>query len=753
VVTVSPRVVAGSNVSDREGRVQDCNSKEEREIKGNSNIVRNGDNKTETTRQHPVTTHQQSESVTDTLTDNSINAAPEEKPIDEPLLDVKQEMAPQSAVSVGERKVSQAAKAMEKINAAQQALKQQQNVAPSAKQGLEGIVHVTPKTPLSHAAGTPGLGGPAPHIPPPSSPKEESGPKLATVRRAAEKFERHTAVLNSKSVSDLTFSPNIRGRSKSIGDALRTRFVEDQVPDKKGGPLPWAGRSPPTVKRKEGMRGYALQMSKSSDSITAAKLLAKARAENSYFGQHRINQNLSKSVERQIDVYTKTKDEIRKILNLAKAGSVTDRVALFTRLKDYEAEPVDPEQKAEAIRMEIVNARAEAQAKQQDTVSDTEIEFQSPIESKVRPLKIPLNIKENLSQPGSPATTLRINQSATSQDSPKKERRLSIEDLPSIKSKIQSYNTGVEDTTAPDETKDEFTTKPKPILKSDKERSRSPRKTPKAPKLLSDHYLAPNQTMQIYAQSATDMSATEDESEISRRETGKKVSVVMDDSFEPGPTLLQVPTKPLAEARPGIMKSKSFASPGQYEGSIEESSGKKLQMMAFFGQGAATQQKTVRISEKPPAKSASINSINDEAMDDEEDLTDIDAEFESLLNKTFEMESRRLAQREEPQHGRRHSEKVGVCAPAHTGTAGSSRGDHSLRRSSSYGQCIGGSRHARDVSDSVGMQPVTGHRHSHTQGYTGLATEAGGTQPRRETGGTPSPTQSEYDTCDPWEDY
>jgi len=281
-------------------------------------------------------------------------------------------------------------------------------------------------------------------------------------------------------------------------------------------------------------------------------------------------------------------------------------------------------------------------------------------------------------------------------------------------------------------------------------------KTPKAPKLLSDHYLAPNQTMQIYAQSATDMSATEDESEISRRETGKKVSVVMDDSFEPGPTLLQVPTKPLAEARPGIMKSKSFASSGQYEGSIEESSGKKLQMMAFFGQGAATQQKTVRISEKPPAKSASINSINDEAMDDEEDLTDIDAEFESLLNKTFEMESRRLAQREEPQHGRRHSEKVNSAVSAHTGDRGTSLGgDHSLslRRSSSYGQCIGGSRHARDVSDSVGMQPVTGHRHSHTQGYPGLATEAGGTQARKETGGTPSPTQSEYDTCDPWEDY
>merc|ERR1719234_809638 len=42
-------------------------------------------------------------------------------------------------------KESQAAKALEKINAVQQALKQQ-NSNVSAKQTLEGIMHVTPKT-------------------------------------------------------------------------------------------------------------------------------------------------------------------------------------------------------------------------------------------------------------------------------------------------------------------------------------------------------------------------------------------------------------------------------------------------------------------------------------------------------------------------------------------------------------------------------------------------------------------------------
>merc|ERR1719273_2257857 len=405
--------------------------------------------------------------------------------------------------------------------------------------------------------------------------KEVESPKIATVRRAAERFERHTALMNSKSVSDLTFSSAIRGRSKSIGDALRTRFVEDQEPDSRG-PLPWAGKSPPASRRKEGVsKGYALQMSKSCDSITAAKMLAKARAENS--GHARINQNFSKSIERQIDVYSKTKEDIRKILDLAKGRSIKDRVSLFDNLKDLEPEPVDPEAKAEAIRMEIVNARAQARAESQESVSDGEIGLKSPIESKVKPI----SRKPSMSEKGKPASsgnTLRINQ--TPQDSPRRERRPSIEDLPSVRTKIKSYI----DTTA-DEMRED-SAKPKPILKSEKERSRSPRKSTKAPKLLGDHFLSPNQSVQIYAQSATDLSATEDESEISRKDPVKKLSVVLAEQPEPGPVLLQVPPKPSAEARPGIMKSKSFASSsGQYECSIDESSGKKMQMMAFFGQG------------------------------------------------------------------------------------------------------------------------------------------------------------------------
>ena len=677
----------------------------------------------------------------------------------EPAARAAHQMAPQPALSQMQRKPeakeSQAAKALEKINAAQQALKQQNNV--SAKQTLEGIMHVTPKTSNSQTVPEQVIAVSLPRAKVASS--KDDSPKIATVRRAAERFERHTALMNSKSVSDLTFSPAIRGRSKSIGDALRTRFVEDQEPDSRG-PLPWAGKSPPASRRKEGVsKGYALQMSKSCDSITAAKMLAKARAENS--GHARINQNFSKSIERQIDVYSKTKEDIRKILNLAKVGSIKDRVSLFDNLKDLEPEPVDPEKKAEAIRMEIVNARAQARAQSQESVSDTEIEFQAPIESKVKSLKISRKPSmSEKSQPTGSSNTLRINQS---QDSPRRERRPSIEDLPSVRTKIKSYI----DTAADEE-------KPKPILKNEKERSRSPRKSTKAPKLLGDHFLSPNQSVQIYAQSATDLSATEDECETSRREPAKKLSVVLAEQPEPGPILLQVPPKPSAEARPGIMKSKSFASSsGQYECSIDESSGKKMQMMAFFGQGGEKQpQKTVRIKERQ-VRSSSISSITDELMaEEEEDLEDIDAEFESLLNKTFEKESRRLMTADESEvPGRRSREKAkssqesaasqtrrggrGTVSMDMSSAAGHFqqhlRKSNSIGNSSSGGLLRGASRDDSSVSSEVGgaiMYPSPVIRQKNFDPVGALPTSAG----RREAH-SPSPTQSEYDTCDPWDDY
>ena len=659
-----------------------------------------------------------------------------------------------------ENREVEAAKAMDKIKSVQQSMRTQpkNHSLASAKQSLEGLVHVTQNVVNSQTVPEQVMSVSLPKTKQHSL--HEDSPKIATVRRAAEKFERHTALMNSKSVTDLTFSPTIRGRSKSIGDALRTRFVEDQEPEKGGVHMPWAGNSPQVQRRNEKGRGYALQQSKSMDSITAAKMLAKARAENS--GNNlRINQNFSKSIEQQIDVYSKTKEEIRKILNLAKVGSVTDRVALFHRLKDQEPEAVDPEEKAEAIRLEIANARAQALAeKSKASDSDTEIEFQEPIESKVKPLKIPMKQKVvEKPQPGSPGNSLRINSS--SQDLSKRERRPSIEDLPSVKAKISNYVTAAEEVKSIPKNEEEGV-RPKPILKNDKERSGSPRKTTKAPRRLSSHYLAPDQSIQIYAQSATDVSATEDESEMSRhysveprksrspeKRMNRKVSLA--ERPDPGPVLLQVPPQPSAEAKPGIMKSKSFASSsGQYECSINESAGKKMQMLAFFKEGGQPQQqKTVRIKDTKRTRSSSITSVNDEIMGEDE-LVDIDAEFDRLLNKTFEKESRQL--------------QAADCVPKKAEGAGlddrqtrrgrgtvsmdmsALGGQRSLRKSASFG-----------VSDSSAMYPGQAPV-IRQKNLTDPLGSLPSSQSKRD-GGLPrsqhssSPTQSEYDTCDPWDDY
>ena len=174
-----------------------------------------------------------------------------------------------------------------------------------------------------------------------------------------------------------------------------------------------------------------------------------------------------------------------------------------------------------------------------------------------------------------------------------------------------------------------------PILKRReliKERSKSPKK--KAPKPVGDQYLSAEQNFKINILSATDMSATEDESETSKSLRNRR-SILK--QMEDQPTFLKIPPKQVTESRPGIIKSKSFANPGQFECSIEESAGKKLQMLSFFSNSSNSS----NTSQKPVVEKPRAASICDE-MDDE-DLVDIDAEFESLLTKTFEKESRKLS--------------------------------------------------------------------------------------------------------------
>ena len=122
-----------------------------------------------------------------------------------------------------------------------------------------------------------------------------------------------------------------KSRSKSIGHNLHQKMmVLDMERERAEGTksqmtssMPWSSQSskPPALRRRDAnnARNYELRMSKSSDSITAAKMMAMRQMQQQGQGQSqglRINQDMSKSMEKQIDVYTKTRDDIRKILQV-----------------------------------------------------------------------------------------------------------------------------------------------------------------------------------------------------------------------------------------------------------------------------------------------------------------------------------------------------------------------------------------------------------------------------------------------------
>ena len=183
-------------------------------------------------------------------------------------------------------------------------------------------------------------------------------------------------------------------------------------------------------------------------------------------------------------------------MQVAKSASVNERVKLFETQRPPSVDQhtdLDREIKAAAIKREIEEAKAaqkrELEVRKREeklqkrimglsTSSSSEnVEMQSPIESKVKPLKIPMKPKiigpasptspqqqqqqqnQNPEQRGVPGTRLRINQPAgqeiksilrTNKSSTNNSlsveeqvaKRLSIENLPSIKSKIETYEEG-----------------------------------------------------------------------------------------------------------------------------------------------------------------------------------------------------------------------------------------------------------------------------------------------------------------------
>jgi len=557
-------------------------------------------------------------------------------------------------------------------------------------------------------------------------------------------------------------------------------------------------------------------MSKSSDSITAAKLLAESRQKEG--SNLRINQDMSKSIERQLDVYTKTREEIRNIIDSAKACSVQDRIKLFNRQAPL-VEPVEitREEKAEAIRREILEAKALGHKPTSDG-SDTgsgDIQIQSPIEAKVKPLKIPLKPKlvEADIRP-EPGTKLRINQATAAPQQVQRKspeiksilrtsRSIERSRKSSLDAEINKRRTPSVDTAKSQpiiiEPSSPKINKPKSILIK---KSSDPTTRKRSPKLVHSNSLREGcNMMKIYAQSATDMSATEDD--MSER-SGRKISAPPIQVHSNG-QYLQVPLNSEAS---GLRKSKSFASPGQYECSLSEKevNAKQKTIMAFFDASLTNPPQQVppnpsqipkSVANIPSAvikrssaaaaihqKRGSITSISDEILGDD-DLKDVDAVFESLLNSTFQeiqargREAASLRGGAKKRSASSHptvtrsstADSVGSAPKESSGKSTNKRG--AVNRKQSKNKLVAGEvksviqeQQPNQQEQSMNKKevladPIAALPTSHTKKYVPRQQSWASPSPppsaatfQSVTNQTPSPTQSEYDTCpDPWEDY
>jgi len=298
-------------------------------------------------------------------------------------------------------------------------------------------------------------------------------------------------------------------------------------------------------------------------------------------------------------------------------------------VNDESYEEKTREQKAEAIRREILLLKAQNKEEEESNLSNVEI--QSPVESKVKPLKIPMKPKMvdggKQHQRGVPGATLRINQPPGLQTSPQPpevksilrssrsternpvqidnnsnndsnsssvstQRRGSFENIGSVKSRIETYLNATEEELQQQQLQQQVVV-PQPTgqhLKSILVNSDKGKK--KTPKLVHG-----GDNLKIYAQSATDYS--EDDDEIASRNRTMESH------------LLQIPELPERQFNLGVRKSKSFASTvGQYECALDEkeASEKKKTMMAFFAADIAAQRASLRknVEDAPAVKPVSV---------------------------------------------------------------------------------------------------------------------------------------------------
>ena len=348
--------------------------------------------------------------------------------------------------------------------------------------------------------------------------------------------------------------------------------------------------------------------------------------------------------------------------------------------------------------------------------SSSDVKILSPVESKVKPLKIPMKPKlvgtedtRNEKSLGIPGKGLRINQSATAAVGEQtnnrvgrsSERRnvnfdnvvkrskscggdadqmrrtsLDMENIASVKSRIETYLSsaaeakgGTEQTSKQEPSTTANVKQPKSILVNRSEGVIG--KKTKTPKLIHSGE-GESKNLNIYAQSATDYSAEEDSSCTNREISNKLKFAQQQEHFLKVPQLTDIENGMLPG---GVRKSKSFATPGQFECAMDDHqvNEKKRTMMAFFTSQQQTSTTALRQSNKQSklssvrkisqpamhiqagsgvelrnannsnkntpsvntkADRSSITSISDEIIGDE-DLRDVDAVFESLLNSTF----------------------------------------------------------------------------------------------------------------------
>lgn len=290
----------------------------------------------------------------------------------------------------------------------------------------------------------------------------------------------------------------------------------------------------------------------------------------------------------------------------------------------------------------------------------------------------------------------------------------------------------------------------------------------------------------------------------------------------------------------GIMKSKSFAAPNQFEGLLDFDSitSKKETMMAFFNANinkTSPVQSNAKASKPKTVRRNSITSITDEILG-EEDLQNVDDEFESLLNSTFESETtqrkastvsrqsgstggttrnteagvEKAATRGKVAHAPSTSQRSSFSSSVGTGALGGrptaatssnkasadrkisepvigspasttkgqikkspSAGSHSALKSGQMDQRWVAAEESGNQSRSASedratpsgevstgsgnkskqkrFDPIAALPTSHTKKYLPRQQSLRvGTPPAA---GSPSPTQSEYDTCDQWDDY